>query len=108
MSDGTNFLVLWKDARNYSTNYIDIYGRILSPSGQFIGSEFIVGPTQGVQDWPIGVFNGENYFVFYTQSPVSNSPNPDIFGCRVTPNGVVLDPNGIQICYRLRDLKAHI
>jgi hypothetical protein len=98
MSDGTNFLVLWMDARNYSTNYYDIYGRTVSSSGQFIGSEFIVGPTQGTQEFPIGAYNGENYFVFYAQAPVINSPNPDISLCRVTPGGVILDPTGIEVC----------
>lgn len=94
-SNGDEALVVWVDSRNYETTYEDIYGArvtqdgiVLDPDGLPIG----VGPES--QQYPDVSFDGENWLVVWQDY---RNWFGDIYGARVTPAGVVLDPQGIAI-----------
>jgi hypothetical protein len=92
--DGTNYLVVWKDARNGVS--CDIYGARVSADGVVIDSAGIaVSLTDGAQGDVVVAFGDTAFLVVWTdtRNEVSN-----IYGARVTREGVVLDPAGIAIC----------
>ena len=93
--DGTNYLVVWN--QNFSGDQ-DILGARVSPDGVVL-DEFPIFQAPGDQFNPILAFDGTNYLVAWRHN--RDIPNPhghsDIFGTRVTPQGVVLDPGGIAI-----------
>ncbi|HWI58907.1 MAG TPA: immunoglobulin domain-containing protein, partial [Bacillota bacterium] len=101
-SDGRDFLVAWNDARsdNVSTSY-DIYGarvtaegRVLEPNG------FPICRAPAAQFYPSIAFNGTNYLLAWYdyRSSDSQGVRNDIYGARVSPQGVVLDSNSLAIC----------
>lgn len=60
--NGTNYLVVW--SRNLAadpTNHL--YGRFLSPTGSFTGSEFPIGTGTVNQVFPMAAFDGANHLV---------------------------------------------
>ncbi len=72
--DGTNYLVVWnKDFPDYTM--WDIYGRIVTASGTFPGSEFPVSTAIRNQIYPFAAFNGTDYLVAWTDA--RNDANND-------------------------------
>jgi len=101
--DGTNFFVVWHDFRDSATNGPDIYGArvtpdgtVLDPAGIPISTFANADPSPGAQYVPSVAFDGTNYLVVWT---AHRDPDPDyeVYAARVTPDGTVLDPGGIQI-----------
>ena len=91
--DGANFMVVWQDDRN--SGY-DIYGARVTPAGVVLDTAGLaVSTATGGQESPALAFDGENLVVGWTDG--RNGSNADIYGARVTPAGVVLDPVGIAI-----------
>ena len=90
--DGTNYFVVWSDDRGgiYGTR-VTLDGVILDPVG------VPVAIAQGIQHNPRIVFDGTNYFVVWFDRR-NGMENPDIYGTRVTTEGVALEPEGIPIC----------
>jgi hypothetical protein len=93
-SDGANFLVVWEDYGTHWPN-IDITGArvtsegtVLDPLGLFIAT------TQDPEEIPSVSFDGTNYVVVWKGS---RSQSTELLLSRVTPNGEVLDPDGIFI-----------
>ena len=86
--DGVNYLVAWHD-------WYDIYGARISQSGVLLDSVAIpISVGQGNQRLPSVAFDGTNYLVEWEDM---RNGEEDIYGSRVTPAGIVLDPGGIAI-----------
>jgi hypothetical protein len=93
--DGANFLVVWEDRRSGS-NY-DIYGARVTPQGTVLEpSGFVISQAADDQYYPALGFDGANFLAVW-QDYRNNRDTSDIYGARVTPQGFVLDPNGIVI-----------
>jgi large repetitive protein len=89
--DGTNYLVVWEDTRSGAR---DIYGIRVNPAGEVIDSGAIpISAATGDQRQPAIAFDGANYLVVWQDARSGTR----IYGARVTPAGVVLDPLGIPI-----------
>ncbi len=91
--DGTNYLVVWQDLRNGSS---DIYCARVSPAGVVldpVGTGIAAAP--GLQARPAVAFGGADYLVVWHDERTSLSR--DIYGARVSVSGVVLNPGGIPI-----------
>ncbi|MCX7995956.1 MAG: T9SS type A sorting domain-containing protein [candidate division WOR-3 bacterium] len=96
--DGTNYLVVWDDTRTGGT-YTDIYAARVSISGVVLDTGgILISNAVYDQSNPAVAFDGTNYLVVWQDNYYSTS-NWDIMGARVTPAGVVLDPNGFSISY---------
>ncbi|MBJ6761819.1 hypothetical protein JGU66_13675 [Myxococcaceae bacterium JPH2] len=104
--DGTNFLVVWQDARNGS-NY-DIYGaRVRASDGVVLNPTGIaISKAAREQTSPSVAFDGTHYLVVWQDTRYTLSTNSDIFGARVrASDGVVLDTAGLPISQRANDQK---
>lgn len=102
-SDGSQYLVAFRDSRNSENGY-DIYAARVSAAGEVLDPEGIpiaVGPNYdqnpGNQYVPSAAFDGTNYFVVWVENRAADSVDYEIYGARVTPEGTVLDPGGIRI-----------
>jgi hypothetical protein len=92
--DGANFLVVWEDHRGGA--YTDIWGTRVTPQGTVLDiSGFIVSQVVYDQLCPAVAFDGANFLVVWQD--YRSLYHSDIYGARVTPGGVVLDPSGFAI-----------
>jgi hypothetical protein len=94
-SDGTNYLVVWEEARSggYST---DIYGMRIDASGRQLDDDAIaISTSTGSQNYPAVAFDNDSTYLVVWQD--DRSGTNDIYGARVTASGNVLDPPGIAI-----------
>jgi hypothetical protein len=91
---GENYLVVWQDWREgtwmiYGTR-VDQDGNVLDPDGF---------PIAGGAEWvgsPAVASDGTNFFVVWSHDKPETFY--DLYGTRITPDGNVLDPEGILIC----------
>lgn len=91
--DGTNYLVVWQDSRNGS---YDIYGTRIKQDGVILDSAgFAVSSDPYNQKCPAIAFDGTNYLVVWED--YRNSNHADIYGTRISQEGVVLDADDIAI-----------
>jgi hypothetical protein len=95
-SDGTDFLVVWVDNRDYSQNYGDIYGQRVASSGTLLGNNFLVSPMQKSQMTTSIAYEG-NYLVAWSEESITNSLDNDIYGRRVSKDGILLDSGPLPI-----------
>ncbi|RCK75842.1 MAG: Cell surface protein [Ignavibacteriae bacterium] len=87
--DGTNYMVVWEHKG-------DIYGCRVSQNAEVLDPDgFIISSATSNQVKPAIAFDGNNYLVVWQDN--RNNEN-DIYAARVTPDGLVLDTNGIAIC----------
>ena len=93
--DGANCLVVWN---KFVVDNYEIFGRFVTPAGQVL-DEFEIFSAPGEQGFPSIAFDGTNYLIAWRDTRTGSGPSEDtdIFGTRVTPSGVVLDPGGIAI-----------
>ena len=98
--DGTNFLVVWEDWR--SGGYSDICGTRVTPQGTLLDpSGFVISQAAYNQRHPALAFDGANFLVVWDDYRRGHAF--DIYGTRVTPQGVVLDAFGIIITQASND-----
>ncbi len=92
----TNYLVVWQEKRN---NSYDIYGTRINQEGVVLDPEGI--PISSAPNWqqlPAVSFDGNNFFVVWQDYRNFHLTNfSDIYGARVSQNGIILDTNGIII-----------
>jgi hypothetical protein len=92
--DGTDFLVVWEDSR--SGPDIDLYGARVTPQGTVLDPSGIpVSRAAGYQEFTAMDFDGSNFIVVWRDH--RSGSQWDIYGTRVTPQGTVLDTEGIPI-----------
>jgi hypothetical protein len=98
--DGTNYLAAWEDWSDIDQGegaWI-IMGSRLTPSGAALDTFRIsISARPVVQIRPAAAFDGSNYFVVWQETSRWYSDDWAIYGARVTPDGAVLDPDGIRI-----------
>ncbi len=91
--DGTNYLVVWEDNRN---DFSDIYGSLIDQHGNIlIPASIPISIAQDRQLNPAIAFDGTNYLVVWEDFRIGT--NCDIYGARVSQDGIVLDTGGIGI-----------
>jgi hypothetical protein len=89
--DGTNYLVVWQNDRFGG----DIYGARVCREGEVLDSiGFAITNTANYKGEPSVAFDGNNYLVAWKQGRGDSS---DIYGARVSPDGVVIDTIGFSI-----------
>ncbi len=94
-SDGTNYLVVWQEDRGGGPPF-DIYGmRIDSTGNELDGDAIAISTNAGSQEYPAVAFDNDSIYLVVWQD--NRSGTEDIYGCRVTTSGNVLDGPGIAI-----------
>ena len=89
--DGTNYLAVWKDDNSGNG---DIRGTFIDQSGKVLNKEGItITNTQNEHSRPDLAFDGTNYLVVWSEGIIDQ----DVIGTRVSTEGEILDPQGIQI-----------
>ena len=95
-SDESNgiFLVVWM---KQGTNGFDIYGARVDQKGVNleVNGEFAICTATNDQVFPSVSWNGETFLVVWQDG--RSGIRSDIYGARVTPKGLVLDPDGFPI-----------
>ncbi len=92
--NGTNYLVVWKYFSGYRYDEGDIYGARISPQGEVIDPSGIpIRQTDAdTEEFPSVGWNGSNYVVAW-----KSVNQHSILEARVTPEGEVLEPDGIDL-----------
>ncbi|MEO0080107.1 MAG: hypothetical protein ABIK44_05470 [candidate division WOR-3 bacterium] len=90
--DGTNWLVVWQDKRG---DREAVWGARVNSAGVLLDSgNILIADDADARYRPSVAFNGTCYLVVWHDD---RNASHDIYGARVTPAGVVLDPEGIPI-----------
>jgi hypothetical protein len=87
---GGKYLVAWLDA-----NFYDIYGALVDTNGT-VNPQFGIRLVNGIQQNPVVASDGNGFLVVWEDFG-THWPDANIIAARVTSNGVVLDPEGIEI-----------
>ncbi|HEX8698502.1 MAG TPA: hypothetical protein VF815_06685, partial [Myxococcaceae bacterium] len=92
-SDGTDYLVVWRQA---ASERADIYGARVASDGEVLDTSGFAIATNLVEHYtPRVASNGSGYLVVWAEN--NSATVWDIYGARVTSGGVVQDPSGIAI-----------
>ncbi|MEK6259848.1 MAG: Ig-like domain-containing protein [Planctomycetota bacterium] len=109
-SNGTDFLVVWGDNRNSSTNGRDIYSQRVAVNGAgtatLIGSELAVVTTTEHEFNPSVAFGDTNYLVTWTSDITVNASQFNVKGATVSPAGVISSPIDISTATGLQGNRA--
>jgi hypothetical protein len=97
-ANGTNFLVVWEDDRDYLDRGLDIYGTRVTSAGRVADpSGLAICTLTNDQSAPAVAANGTSFLVVWQDGRNDATSLVDIYGSRVSARGAVLDPNGIAI-----------
>lgn len=89
--DGTNYMMVWPDDMASHGLNDDLYGQLISTTGQLVGAAFLIAPQIGYQNGGPIIFDGSNYFVVWeTRSNSNSGDSADIYGQFITPSGTLL------------------
>jgi hypothetical protein len=100
--DGTNYLAVWRDQRFGGD--VDIYGGRLSGAGDLLDSTGIaICAAAGEQSAPAATAGGGHFFVAWQDK---RSGAYDVYGARVSPDGVVEDAGGFAVSAAVGDQTA--
>jgi hypothetical protein len=89
--NGSDYLVAWQDRRSGVYN---IYGSRVTSAGAVLDPAGIpISTATYSKNDPAVATDGANYLVVWSNAPIYQT----IYGARVSPAGVVLDPSGIPI-----------
>ena len=95
--DGTNYLVVWHDTRDTTTNLADIYGARVSSAGVVLDKAgILICGAVNHQHYPTVAYGGGTFMVTWRDFR-NNTTYPDIYGARVKSDGTVTDTAGIPI-----------
>ena len=104
-SDGTDSFVVWADSRT-SPSRTGIYGARVNRAGALFDPDGIaVLSDDFVQGTPAVAFDGTNFFVVWETLSTTSS---DVYGARVTPDGTVIDINGLAVAAASTDESAPV
>ncbi len=108
-TDGVNYFASWEDSRDGSAGDYSIYGKFIPADGGPVGFvPKLLSPSASWQISTATAFDGENYLVVWEDW--RNGPfdgyKADLYGARVTPEGVVLDDPAFLIANDLNREKA--
>lgn len=93
-SNGTDFFVVWHDARNASGS--DIYGTRITGAGVVSSpAGVLISAAAGAQSNPDVAWNGTRYVVVWQDRRSGTSD--DIYGARLSASAVLADPAGIAL-----------
>ena len=93
--DGTNYMVVWEDARN-GYGGADIYGARVKVDGTVLEpGGFLINAQAGLQRHPALSWDGSNYMVVWDDG---RQGIQYIYGARVNSAGAVVDAVGFVIC----------
>jgi hypothetical protein len=98
-SDGVDYVVAWQTNDNAPPDYSwDIFAARVSATGQ-VSPRIAVYVQPGEQVEPALAFNGTSFLVVWRDTPLGSGPSAttDIRGARVSKDGTLLDPAGIDI-----------
>ncbi|HEX7401951.1 MAG TPA: dockerin type I repeat-containing protein, partial [candidate division Zixibacteria bacterium] len=87
---GGKYLVAWSDE-----NFWDIYGTFVDTGGT-VSPSFSIRTASGLQQNPVVASDGENFLVVWEDFG-THWPDAHILGTRISSDGQVLDPGGIEI-----------
>jgi hypothetical protein len=98
-SNGSDYLVVWHDARQYPYDNRDIYGARVSSLGAVLDPDGIPISLGGSKEHFADVSSdGIDYFVVWTDQRNDAISAYDIYGTRIQAStGLVLDPSGIAL-----------
>jgi hypothetical protein len=92
-SNGTDFLVAWSDLRNDPAK---VYAARVSQDGEVLDTDGIrVCNASGDQTLPAVANNGTDYLIAWQDGRGADAA---IYAARLTADGAVLDPQGLQVC----------
>lgn len=99
-SDGAGYFVSYRDGNVVHGTRLDATLAKPDPTST------LVSATANAQRRPAAAFNGTDWLVVWDDNRGPGSPN-DIYGVRVSADGVVLDPNGILIAVSTNSADKH-
>ncbi|MHC4198432.1 MAG: PKD domain-containing protein [Planctomycetota bacterium] len=100
-TNGTDFLVVWHDTRNYVTSATDIYAARVTSAGVVL-APFAVCESTGSQSYPRVASDGTDFLVVWQHKNVSEF---DVHAARVAADGTVLDVGGFAVSTETTDEK---
>jgi hypothetical protein len=99
--DGSDYLVVWQDLRN---GRWDIYGTRVTTQGGVLDTAGIpVSTADWDQEHPAVAWDGSEFLVVWQD--IRDNAHWRAYSSRVTPQGTVLDPEGIALPAALGDQK---
>jgi hypothetical protein len=94
--DGTNFLVVWRDTRDFASRQTGIVGARVTPAGVVLDpSGIVVADGAAAESRPAVAFGPGGYLVVWEDRRAATGP--DVYAARVGVDGAVLDPDGVPV-----------